>query len=177
MPALRLFALLLAFVPGPAVAQGQVLLEAALARALDTFEQALPALAPEEMGVDVGQYREALTWNRFASTYWGGAVRLDIATQPEAGGSCSRFAAFVEIPPRDGAVRLVLCPQFFTPGADALRELTVLHEMVHVVAGPDECRAMAFAARVQMAATGTFTPVDLYWRASSCAGSEFRLPK
>ena len=73
-------------------------------------------------------------------------------------------------------MRLVLCPQFFSDGADALRVLTVLHEMVHAVAGPDECQAMAFAARVEHAATGQFTPVDAYWQASGCEGSAYRLP-
>ena len=101
---------------------------------------------------------------------------LAVEIRPEASGSCSRFAAFVVTPPKGGTIPLVLCPKFFTAGADALRELTILHEMVHVVAGTDECQAMAFAARIEMAAKGTFTPVDAYWRANSCEGSRYRLP-
>ena len=77
---------------------------------------------------------------------------------------------------QNAVVPLVVCPRFFTPGADELRELTILHEMVHVVAGTNECQAMAFAARVQHAATGRFTPVDGYWRASGCESSQYRLP-
>jgi len=35
---------------------------------------------------------------------------------------------------------------------------------------------MAFAARVEQAATGRFTPVGAYWQASRCAASAFSLP-
>jgi hypothetical protein len=73
-------------------------------------------------------------------------------------------------------VRLTLCPQFSEEGSRELRRLTVLHEMVHVVAGPDECRAMAFAARIEHLATGSFTPVDRYWQANGCDRSGFGLP-
>lgn len=153
------------------------MLDRALADAVATFERALPRLTASEFGVEVAAYRDALSLQRFQSAYWGDEVRLDIEMREGATGSCSSFAAFVRIPPENGVVRLVLCPQFFTPGADSLRELTVLHELVHVVAGADECRAMAFAAKVQMAATGKFTPVDAYWRSSGCEGSRFSLPE
>lgn len=161
----------------PSQANDGALLDKALDGALATFERALPQLDSSEFGVDVAAYRDALSLQKFQSRHWGGAVSLELQTRDEASGSCSSFAAFVRIPPENGAVRLVLCPQFFTPGADRLRELTMLHEVVHVVAGADECRAMAFAARVQMAATGTFTPVDAYWRSSGCVGSEYNLPE
>lgn len=173
---LRLAALLLALLATPALAQDRVLLERAIDAAIATFETALPALARSEAGVDVAAYRDALSLQRFSSAHWGGEVNVDFHIRETASGSCRRFAAFVRIPPENGAVRMVLCPQFFSPGADALRELTVLHEMVHVVAGGDECRAMAFAARVEQAAKGRFTAVDGYWRASGCAGSAYRLP-
>ena len=172
------------FVPGlalalfclPVAAQDSAVLERALADALATLERALPKLATEEFGVDVAAYRDALGLQQFGSAYWGGAIQLETEIRPKATGSCGRFAAFVRMPPENGAVRLVLCPQFFSPGADALRELTVLHEMVHVVAGPDECQAMALAARIEVAATGAFTPVDAYWRASGCVASRYSLP-
>jgi hypothetical protein len=172
----RLAALVFAFLASPAFAQDQATLDRALDAAVATFEAARPALGASALGVDVAAYRDALTLQRFDSDHWGGTVALDLIIRDTAEGSCNRFAAFVRIPPENGAVRLVLCPQFFSAGADALRELTVLHEMVHVVAGPDECQAMAFAAAVQQAATGTFTPVDAYWRASGCENSEYRLP-
>lgn len=172
----RFAALLLALLVSPALAQDRVLLDQALDNAVATFETALPHLAPGETGVDVAAYRDALTLHRFASTHWGGTVTVDLVMRETRTGSCTRFAAFVRIPPEKGVARLVLCPQFFSEGADALRELTVLHEMVHVVAGPDECQAMAFAARIEQAAKGRFTPVDAYWRASGCAGSRFSLP-
>ncbi|MCR6670932.1 hypothetical protein [Devosia ginsengisoli] len=172
----RLAALLLALLASPAVAQEQALLDRALDNAIATFETALPRLAADEAGVDVAAYRDALSLQRFASTHWGGTVTVDLAIRETRTGSCTRFAAFVRIPPENGAVRLVLCPQFFSEGADALRELTVLHEMVHVVAGPDECQAMAFAARIEQVAKGRFTPVHAYWRASGCTGSGFSLP-
>jgi len=175
MPA-RLVVLLTFLLAGPAVAQDQATLNRALDAAIATFETARPALGATELGVDVAAYRDALTLQRFDSDHWGGPVTLDLVIRDTAEGSCSRFAAFVRIPPENGAVRLVLCPQFFSAGADALRELTVLHEMVHVVAGPNECQAMAFAARIEQAATGAFTPVDAYWQASGCDGSGFRLP-
>lgn len=168
--------LLFTLISFPALAQDQSSLDKALGNALATFEAALPKLSSSEFGVDVAAYRDALGLQRFGSSYWGGTVALDIEMRQGATGSCSRFAAFVRMPPENGTVRLVLCPQFFTPGADALRELTILHEVVHVVAGANECQAMAFAARVEMAAKGAFTPVDAYWRASDCAGSRYSLP-
>lgn len=160
----------------PAMADDGALLEQALTRATASFEAALPRLGAIEFGVDIGAYRDALTLGRFDSALWGGTISVDTVIRDAASGSCRRFAAFVRIPPENGVASLVLCPQFFTPGADALRELTILHEMVHVVAGRDECQAMAFAAQVEMAAKGNFTPVEAYWQASGCAGSEFDLP-
>lgn len=171
--ALALFALC----ASPATAQDSALLDRALDAAIATFERALPRLSATEMGVDVAAYRDALTLERFQSARWGGEIAVDLGISAGANGSCGRFAAFVLVPPENGVVRLVLCPQFFTPGADALRELTILHEMVHVVAGTDECQAMAFAARVEQAAKGAFTPVDAYWRASGCSRSAYRLPE
>ena len=170
-----LILLLAALCSTPALAD-QNRLERALDAAIETFEAALPRLSATEFGVDVAAYRDALTLQQFRSAHWGGTVTVDIAARDGATGSCGRFAAFVRVPPEAGVVPLVLCPQFFTEGADALRELTILHEMVHVVAGTDECQAMAFAAKVEMAAKGRFTPVDAYWRASGCAGSGYRLP-
>jgi hypothetical protein len=174
---LRLTPILALLAAGPALAQEQAMLDRALDAAIATLETALPRLAAAEMGVDVAAYRDALSLQRFASAHWGGTITVDLDIRETRTGSCGRFAAFVRIPPENGAVRLVLCPQFFAPDADGLRELTMLHEMVHAVAGPDECQAMAFAARVQQAAKGHFTPVDAYWRASGCAGSGFSLPE
>ena len=71
-----------------------------------------------------------------------------------------------------GSVRCGHCNAVF----DALRTLTILHELVHVVAGPNECRAMAFAARIENLASGHFTDVSRYWQANSCNNSGFRLP-
>lgn len=159
-----------------AFAQDTPLLDQALSRAVDSFERAFPKLGASLFGVDVAAYRDALTLQQFSSQVWGQTVRVTIRTQGDEGGSCGRFAAFARVPPKDGSVPLVLCPKFFTPEADELRELTILHETVHVVAGTDECQAMAFAAEVQQAATGRFTPVDGYWQASGCEGSAFRLP-
>ncbi len=172
----RLVPLLFALLASPALAQEQAMLDRALDTAIATFEAAHPHLAPGEMGVDVAAYRDALTLQRFASAHWGGTVTVDIAIRETRTGSCTRFAAFIRIPPENGTVRLVLCPQFFSDGADDLRVLTLLHEMVHAVAGPDECRAMAFAARVEQAAAGRFTPVDAYWQANGCADSGYKLP-
>jgi hypothetical protein len=150
--------------------------EAAFDRAIAQFETARRDLPAELFGIDVSAYRAALTFREFRSSYWGGTVRLNLENGSEASGSCARFAAFVRLPPSEGQISLVLCPQFWTDGADALRTLTILHELVHVVAGPNECRAMAFAAEVEQAATGRFTDVGSYWRANSCEGSGFSLP-
>lgn len=174
---LVLATVLLCLLGAPAQAQNQQhQINAAFAAAIDSFEQARPSLGRETMGVDVAAYRDALTLQRFESRFWGVAVGVDLANLPASDSACRRFAAFVRIPPDAGRVRLGVCPQFFTPGADDLRVLTILHEMVHVVAGPDECRAMAFAARIEQLATGTFTPVDRYWRANGCLGSAYQLP-
>lgn len=172
----RLVALLIALLTSPAIAQDQAALNRALDAAIAMFETARPGLDATEVGVDVAAYRDALTLQQFGSAHWGGTVTVELIIRSTAGGSCGQFAAFARIPPENGIVSLVLCPQFFTPGADDLRRLTILHEMVHVVAGADECRAMAFAARVEQAASGRFTPVDAYWQASGCAGSRYALP-
>lgn len=172
----RLAAIILLLLVAPTTAQDQATLNRALDAAITTFEAALPRLDTDGTLVDVAAYRDALTLQQFQSDFWGGTVTLDLVIRETPDGSCSRFAAFVRIPPENGEVRLVLCPQFFSAGADALRELTMLHEMVHVVAGPDECQAMAFAAAIEQAARGSFTPVDAYWQASGCENSSFSLP-
>ena len=172
----RLVPLLFALLASPALGQEQAMLDRAIDAAIATFEAARPHLGDSEMGVDVAAYRDALTFRRFAAANGGGTVTVEIAIRDTQTGSCTRFAAFTRIPPENGVVRLVLCPQFFSDGADDLRALTVLHEMVHVVAGSDECQAMAFAARVEQAARGHFTPVDTYWQASGCAASAYSLP-
>src|SRR5690606_40209646 len=126
--------------------------------------------------LDLGEYEAALTRQRFHSSHWGADITVKFVTRDQATGSCGRYAAFVRLPPENGVISLVFCPQFFQSGTDDLRRLTILHELVHVVAGPDECRAMAFAAAVEQAAHGHFTPVTAYWKASNCAGSDYRLP-
>ena len=161
---------------GSARAADAALLEQALAAAQATFARAMPQLEPLPLGVDTIAYGAALRGRAFQSAQWDGPVALVTEIRRAATGSCSRFAAFVVTPPENGAIRLVLCPQFFTPGRDDLRELTLLHELVHVVAGPDECRAMGFAALVEQAARGSFTPVDVYWQANDCPASAFALP-
>jgi hypothetical protein len=149
---------------------------AAFDRAILQLESALPRLSPDSFGVDVKAYRDVLTLRSFSSRHWGGTVRLKVEDNAKGDAACKRFAAFVRLPPNAGSISLVLCPQFFAEGSDALRTLTILHELVHVVAGPDECRAMAFAARVEQLATGRHTPVERYWQANKCAGSGFSLP-
>lgn len=162
-------------VPG-ARADDQALLDRALATALALAERALPALDASAFGVDAAAYHAALRLQPFASAVWGGDIQVELQIRSEPTGSCSRYAAFVRMPPENGSLPLVLCPQFFTPGADNLRVLTMLHEMVHVVAGRDECQAMAFAASIEALATGAATLVDAYWAASNCAQSPYSLP-
>ncbi|KRA96592.1 hypothetical protein ASD83_15955 [Devosia sp. Root685] len=150
--------------------------DAAFDRAIAQFEAARLNLPAELFGVDVSAYRAALTFRQFTSRHWGGTVIMRVENGSATNNSCSRFAAFVRLPPSEGQVSLVLCPQFSSDGADTLRTLTILHELVHVVAGPNECRAMAFAAHIEQAATGRFTDVTSYWRANECGGSGFSLP-
>lgn len=163
----------LACLAGPARADS---ISAAFDGAIAQFEAARPGLDDEVAGVSVAAYRDALTLRRFTSPFWGRELRLVVRSAPDNGGACGRFAAHVLLPPSEDSVTLTLCPQFREGGTEALRRLTILHELVHVVAGPDECRAMEFAARVEFAATGSFTPVDAYWQANGCAGSAFSLP-
>lgn len=170
-PALVLLALL--FVPQ---AHADALVNRALGDAIAAFEKAAPRLGSTTFGIDVAAYRDALVLGRFNSHYWGGTVSVDIVAGESTDAGCGNYAAFVRLPPREGRISLAICPVFSTPGTEALRRLTMLHEMVHVVAGPDECRAMAFAARIEQLAFGGFTPVERYWRANDCAGSGFSLP-
>lgn len=150
----------------------------AFADAIGLFEAALPDLPAEFHGVNVSEYRDALSLRAFTSSHWGGKISVSVREADEGqAGSCKTFAAFVRLPPQDGKLVLTLCPQFATPGADALRRLTILHEMVHVVAGPSECRAMAFAAGIEKLATGAFTPVDQYWASNKCDASGLSLPR
>ena len=139
----------------------------AINRAIELFEAASPQLPARLHGVDREQYRAALTL--------GQGVAL--VTDSDPADRCSRFAAYTLLPAQNGVVRMVFCPRFFSDGTDALRALTVLHEMVHVVAGHDECRAMAFAAAIEQGAVARFTPVDAYWQANTCGNSGFSLPR
>lgn len=165
-------AAILALVPQAGAAS----VNAAFNDAIEMLHRAMPGLGPEAHGVDVAAYRDALTSGRFSSRHWGGDIALDLVESSAPEGSCARFAAYVSLPPQQGNVRLTVCPQFSAEGTPALRRLTVLHEMVHVVAGPDECRAMAFAAQIEQLATGSFTPVDRYWQSNNCGASAFSLP-
>lgn len=150
--------------------------DTALSDAIALFERAAPALGAAPQGVDLAAYREALTLGTFTSPFWGETLNLDLQVATRAEGACRDYAAYVRLPPREGTVPLVICPEFSTAGTRDLRRLTIVHEMVHVVAGADECRAMAFAAAVEQAALGSFTRVDAYWQAKGCAGSGFSLP-
>ena len=171
LPLLAVLALALPQSPARADA-----ISTALNDAIAAFSVARSQLPAHLAGVDTAAYGEALSSGRFTSRHWGGAIALDLHESADEGGACARFAAYVHLPPRDGAVRLTLCPQFSAEGTRELRRLTVLHEMVHVVAGPDECQAMAFAAKVEQLATGSFTPVDHYWQVNGCDRSGFSLP-
>lgn len=151
-------------------------LDDALADAWLMLERAGARLDGARFGVDLTAYRDALSVHRFRSPHWGGEMTLDIAVRAAAEGDCARYAAYVRMPPDNGTVTLVICPQFTNTGTRELRALTILHELVHVVAGPDECRAMSFAAEVEQLSTGRFTNVERYWRANGCEGSGFRLP-
>ena len=151
--------------------------DTAFSDAIALFERAAPALGTMPFGVDLVAFRDALSLGRFNSTHWGGTMLLDLRVETKVEGGCRDYAAFVRLPPRQGRVTLVICPEFSTPGTPELRRLTIIHEMVHVVAGADECRAMAFAAAVETAALGRFTPVDRYWQTKGCAGSGFGLPQ
>lgn len=170
------FCLVLLFLAASLIPARADVIGTAFDRAIQQVEAALPHLPSELFGVDIAAYRDALTLRTFSSPHWGGTTRLAVVSESGATGSCERYAAFVRLPPENGQVTLTLCPQFLSPGADALRTLTVLHEMVHVVAGPNECRAMAFAARIEKLATGAFTDVTRYWQANKCGGSAFKLP-
>lgn len=145
----------------------------ALNRAISLFEVAEPRLR-DVFGVDRTRFRDALVMGKFRRD--GETISLFYEEKADPAGHCGRFAAYTMLPPRDGVVRLVVCPRFFSPGADELRTLTVLHELVHAVTDSNECRAMAYAARIQQLATGRFTPVDAYWQANNCAASAFALP-
>jgi hypothetical protein len=168
--------LVLCSLAGTVQADDRAMLARAIDGAAEQFEAARPGLDRQLFGVDVEAYRDALYRQQFRGGAWQGETQLNLELRAQSSGSCGRFAAFVRIPPQDGVVDLVLCPEFFSPGADGLRTLTVLHEMVHVVAGRDECQAMAFAARIEQLASGSFTAVDAYWRAQDCAASGYRLP-
>lgn len=168
---LALFVVLLAPI-APARAD---VVEAAFDNAFALFESVYPQLAPTEFGLDTAAYRDALTLRRFTSPHWGRALALEVS-QGGSEAPCARFAAYVPLPPGENTAKLVICPQFVEGGTLSLRTLTVLHELVHVVAGANECRAMAFAARIEQLATGAWTPVNNYWQANSCDSSGFSLP-
>lgn len=158
----------------PAMAQRDVL-DRALADAAATAREASGRLAPTEFGVDTAAYLQALEQRLFTRPD-GQAVPVRFVIEESAAGSCEKFAAYVVPVANDPSKYVFICPQFFTPGADRLRETTLLHELVHVVAGRDECQAMAFTARLQFLASGSFQPVAQYWAASKCANSRYRLP-
>lgn len=147
------------------------MLDAALRSARDILADATPQLAASTMGVDAAAYSAALIDKRAPNG------RLQFVIQERGNGSCSKFAAYVGRVEGSNDTFLFLCPQFFSPGADRLRVTTLLHEVVHVVAGPDECRAMAYTAHLEMLAEKRFQPVDAYWRSNDCAASRYGLPR
>lgn len=176
MPSRLIVALLLFMVVIPLPTSAASTTVRAFDAAIALFEKALPGLGAEMSGVATATYRDALTLRRFRSAHWGDAVDLRITDAASESAGCARFAAYVDLPPRNGTATLTVCPRFHRDGSDALRALTILHEVVHAVAGPDECRAMAFAAAIEQGATGRFTDVGRYWRANSCQASPYALP-
>lgn len=146
----------------PAWAQSD-LLARAISDARDAFAAARPALGTRYAGVDVEAFAQALS---------GG---VDYVLADASNPDCGRFAAYV-VPVDGGGLTVFICPRFFMPGAEALRRLTILHELVHAVADADECRAMAFAGAVERYGTGRATRVDSYWQRHDCAESPFTLP-
>jgi len=155
---------------GTAQVAAEPALDNALRAAREVFNRAAPALSGTIMGVDTASYAAALLRQQTPD----GALQFVIETNEN--GSCRKFAAYVGRVDGTADTFLFLCPQFFMPGADALRVTTILHELVHVVAGPDECRAMAYAAHLEMLANGRFQPVEAYWQRNGCASSRYRLP-
>ena len=141
----------------PAFAQNNAMLDQALKSARQTFAQAAPDMGAVSLGVDNSLYADALLRNRFQSP--SGQVDVGFVIEDRNGGECARFAAYVAPVADKSASYIFLCPKFFSPGADVLRETTILHELVHIVAGPDECRAMAYTAKLQSRATGAYQPV------------------
>lgn len=148
------------------------MIDRAVAGAQRTLAAALPHLGKTEFGIPMASYDRAV--RRKVVRFDGATKNTPIAfrVQRAGEGSCDRFAAYVEGP----GPNLFLCPQFFTPGADALRETTILHEMVHLVGGQGECLAMALTAKIQQLGTGHFQPVSGYWATNNCDRSGYRLP-
>lgn len=176
---LRTMILLLpiAMVVDPAVAQQSQKLEHALDGAMAAFEMARPHLGDTLLGVDTQAYGAALSLLPLTSPYWDTTLQPHLVQRPTATGTCRRYIAYTRRPDPGGTIALVLCPLFFAQPSDHLRVLTLLHEMVHVVAGPDECRAMAYAARIEWLAYGKFTANRVYWSASGCQNSPFDMPR
>src|SRR5690606_11325915 len=112
----------------------------ALNRAIALFDAAEPRLG-DVFGVESARFRDGLVMGQFRRG--GETIALYYEEKADPAAHCGRFAAYTMLPPRDGVVRLVVCPRFFSPGADELRTLTVLHELVHAVTDSNECRAMA----------------------------------
>lgn len=175
LPAIALASALVTSVV-PAGAQSWGLLDRALADAVQTFAKAQGALGSSSMGVPTAAYAQALRQLRFVPSSGSGEVQVAFQAQGEGDKACTRFAAYVIPNPAADTITINLCPQFFDSGTDALRQTTILHEMVHVVAGPGECMAMAYTAQLQFLATGAFQPVTNYWRQSGCGSSAYRLP-
>ena len=175
LPVAVLFGALAACVP-PAGAQGWAMLDQALAGAAQSFASAQGRLGSNSMGIDTDTYSDAIGQLRFRPPGGKAEVAVLFKEQDGADARCARFAAYVIPAPQDGTATIHLCPQFFRSGTDALRQTTILHEMVHVVAGPDECLAMAYTAQVQVLATGSFQPVTGYWSQSGCETSSYKLP-
>ncbi|HTN60421.1 MAG TPA: hypothetical protein VL147_02560 [Devosia sp.] len=166
-----------ALLPSIVQAQPNDLIEAALRAATRSFTRALPQLDAVSMGVRSAEYGAALRQRQFRSSLSGSMLDVRVEIAGSERGLCAGYAAYVTPAIAQNAMILTICPRFFSPGADGLRETTILHEMVHVVAGPDECRAMAYTAQIQLLSSGGFTPVDAYWARNNCAASAYRLPR
>lgn len=129
--------------------------------------------------IDPELYSAALNERSFYAPHWGLKVNVDYIIETERAGTCNGSYAYVshtDTVPGEMSATVHICPYFFE--ADPYVKLeTVLHELVHVVTGVGECRAMAYTFALTQFGTGFASLDEAYWARHNCETSEYNIFK
>lgn len=134
----------------------------------------------KEWNIDPEIYRSALNQGEFYAPYWSKSVKVKYVIGTNDTPLCDTSKAYVEheeLNSRELVSTLVVCPGFFTYPHMQYQAETILHELVHVVTGPDECRAFAYAYTIIYFALSEATLNERLWSHYNCDSSTYNIFK